>query len=230
MTRARLPPVAFLVAAAATVVVLLTLALGTERTRVFALRAPSVQSVATLAPGRQACEGPVSAAVRVQAVQIWGAPIVRTTVLDVRVTAGRSVVATGRVPAGAKPSSRTVVLHGTVHDGQKVTVCVVNGGDADYSLAGSPAIDPTVAMRVGGKRSPLQFSLTLLGSPTNTLSQLHTAFGRASLFRPAWVGVWTYWALLAGLLAAMAACGAALTAAARTDQRSAAGRETGDQD
>jgi hypothetical protein len=81
-------------------------------------------------------------------------------------------------------------------------------------------------MRVDGKRSALQFSLALLGSPTDTLSQLPTAFRRASLFRPTWVGVWTYWALLAGLLVAVAACGAALIAAARTDERTEATRPT----
>jgi hypothetical protein len=125
-----------------------------------------------------------------------------------------------------KPGSHTTVLHGTIRDRRKITVCVANGGDADYSLVGSPSVDPTVAMRVAGKRSALQFSLALLGSTTNTLSQLHTAFRRASLFRPTWVGVWTYWALLAGLFVAVAACGAALAAAARADEQTEATRPT----
>jgi hypothetical protein len=226
VTRARIPAVVFVVAVVAAVVVLLVLAFGAERTQVFALRAPSAQSVATLAPGRQACEGPVSAAAPVHAVRTWGAAIVRTTVLDVRVRSGGSVVASGSSKVSGTPGPHTTVLHGTIRDGRKITVCVANGGDADYSLVGSPSIDPAVAMRVDGKRSALQFSLALLGSPTDTLSQLHTAFRRASLFRPTWVGVWTYWALLAGLLVAVAACGAALTAAARTDERTEATRPT----
>jgi hypothetical protein len=231
VTRARIPAVVFVVAAVAAVAVLLVLAFGGERTRVFALRAPSAQSVATLAPGRQACEGPVSAAAPVHAVQTWGATIVRTIVLDVRVRSGGAVVATGSSEVDDKPSSHTTVLHGTVRGGRKITVCVANGGDADYSLVGSPTIDPAVAMRVNGKRSALQFSLALLGSPTDTLSQLHTAFRRASLFRPTWVGVWTYWALLAGLLLAVAACGAAVIAAARSDERTeATGLTSGDGD
>jgi hypothetical protein len=222
--------VVFVVAVAVAIVVLLVLAFGGERTRVFALRAPSAQSVATLAPGRQACEGPVSANAPIHAVQTWGAAIVRTTVLDLRISSGRSVVATGSSRVSDRPSAHTTILHGSIRDGRKITVCVANGGDADYSLVGSPSIDPTVAMRVDGKRSALQFSLALLGSPTNTLSQLHTAFRRASLFRPAWVGVWTYWALLAGLVFAAAACGAALIAAARTDEREAARLTSGDED
>jgi hypothetical protein len=40
------------------------------------------------------------------------------------------------------------------------------------------------------------------------------------------VGVWTYWALLVGLLLAVAACGAALIAAARTDERTETTRLT----
>lgn len=212
----------FLVTVAVAIVVLLVLALGAERTQVFALRAPSAQSVATLVPGQQACEGPVSAAAPVHAVRTWGAAIVRTTVLDVRVRSGRSVVAAGRSEVSAKPGSHTTILRGPVRGGRNVTVCLTNGGDADYSVAGSPTTDPAVQMRVGGRRSALQFSLALLGSSTNTLSQLHTAFRRASLFRPAWVGIWTYWALLAGLALAVAACGAALIAAARTDERTQA--------
>jgi hypothetical protein len=45
------------------------------------------------------------------------------------------------------------------------------------------------------------------------------------------VGVWTYWALLAGLLLAVAACGAAVIAAARNDERTeATGLTSGDGD
>lgn len=219
MTRSRIPAVVFVVAVAAAIVLLLVLASSPERTRVFALRAPTAQSVATLAPGRQACEGPISASVPVYAVLTWGAAIVRTTVVDVRVRSGGSVVAAGSSRATGTPGSHTTLLDGTIPAGRKVTVCVANGGHSDYSLVGSPTIDPTVKMRVGGKRSALQFSLALLGSPTNTLSQLHTAFGRASLFRPAWVGVWTYWVLLVGLLLAVVAFAAALMAATRIDEQ-----------
>jgi hypothetical protein len=216
--RARRSWLAFAITAAIGVVVVLILGFGRERLRAFSLEAPNQQPVAVLAPHAQACEGPITSAHRFDAIRAWGAAVGRPTVLDVSTRAsGGEVLTTGRVAVSPMPNAYTSVLSASTPSGRATSVCLRNGGSAPFSLLGSPSVNPGVRMTVGGEISALQFSLVLLGPPSSSFSLLPTAFSRASLFRPSWVGTWTFWALLAGLLPAVALAGVAISAAARAD-------------
>jgi hypothetical protein len=71
----------------------------------------------------------------------------------------------------------------------------------------------------GAGRSALAL-LFLREHPRSLLSLVPTIFRRASLFRPGWVGPWTYWLLSAALLGAFGLAGVAVTRAARSDETS----------
>jgi hypothetical protein len=214
----------FAVTAAIGAVVLLTLGFSHERSRAFSLEAPNVQPVAVLAPHTEACEGPIMTPHPVDGVRVWGAAAGRSTALDVltQSTSGK-LLATGRIVVSTQPNAYTSVLTSSIPSGQATTVCLFNGGSSPFSLLGSPSQNPAIRMTVGGRTSPLQFSLVLLRPPTPLLSLLPTAFSRASLFRPGWVGAWTFWALLAGLVLAVVLAGLAISAAARADARERTG-------
>ena len=213
----------FALTAAIGVVVLLVLGLHDERSRAFSLEAPNLQPVAVLAPRQSACEGPVISTAPVDAVRVWGAAAGSPTALDVYATAGGKLLSSGRIGVSTMPNSYTSVLSGSIPGDRAISVCLSNGGPAPFSLLGSPSVNPAVQMMVASKRSPLQFSLVLLAPPASSLSLIPTAFSRASLFRPSWVGVWTFWALLAGLILAVVMAGLAIGAAAGADARDRAG-------
>ncbi|HET9125832.1 MAG TPA: hypothetical protein VFN65_13210, partial [Solirubrobacteraceae bacterium] len=62
-----------------------------------------------------------------------------------------------------------------------------------------------------------QFALVLTRRAT-FLGSLGTAFSRASLFKPSWVGAWTFWLLLALLGSTVPLAGAALVRALDDDE------------
>ena len=62
---------------------------------------------------------------------------------------------------------------------------------------------------------------TLVARPPTLLSDIPTVFERAALFRPGWVGVWTFWLLAAALLGAFPLAALALTRAIDADGRAA---------
>ncbi|MFZ0042168.1 MAG: hypothetical protein WAK93_12740 [Solirubrobacteraceae bacterium] len=71
---------------------------------------------------------------------------------------------------------------------------------------------------MSGSTPGLEFSLVLLHhTGESLLGSLGKAFARASLFRPAWVGAWTYWALAGALLATIGVGAVAISAAADAD-------------
>jgi hypothetical protein len=210
---------AFAVTAAIGGVALLILGFSDERARAFSLGIPNQQSVAALPPNAQACEGPITINQPVDAVRIWGAAVGRPAALDVFIASvGGKLLTTGRVVLSPTPTSYTTVLGASISSGRAMVVCLSNGGSTPVSLLGSGSVNRAIRMTIGGKASPLQFSLVLLRPPTSSLSLLPIAFSRASLFRPSWVGAWTFWALLAGVLVAVGLAGLAISAAARADE------------
>jgi len=71
---------------------------------------------------------------------------------------------------------------------------------------------------MSGKKPGLEFSLVLFsGHGQSLLGALGKAFSRASLFRPSWIGAWTFWALAVALVATIAFGAVAIAAAASAD-------------
>lgn len=175
---------------------------GTRPTavRTFALGSPDAAVVTTLHPGASTCEGPVSSHGPARGVGIWGAsssPAARVAVVVQDVATGATVGA-GAFRAGPVMQAYQVPLDRTVAGGRPIRVCLVARAGS-FSVLGSAAVHPRVVMT----RAPGQeFSLVLLSPERSLLGSLPLAFSRASLWRPDWVGSWTFWALAGGLLAA----------------------------
>jgi hypothetical protein len=71
---------------------------------------------------------------------------------------------------------------------------------------------------MSGQPRGQEYSLVLLSqSQRSLLAWLPTAFSRASLWRPSWVGAWTFWVLAGGLLATFALAVLAVLKAAEDD-------------
>ncbi len=203
---------------AAVAIALLVLAGSQSRlVNAFALDAPNQFPLLTLQPGKRVCEGPVSSGAPVRGVGIWGASLGGPGHMrvDVMATSGRAILASGSLNAGPAEAEYTSRLTRVVPAHTQMRVCLEQQAGA-FSLAGSAALDPKVVMTgpVPGK----EFSLVLLkeGRPS-MLGALSTAFSRAALWRPSWVGSWTFWVLAAGLLASFGAGVLAVAAAASAD-------------
>jgi hypothetical protein len=99
------------------------------------------------------------------------------------------------------------------------TICFRSAGPK-LALAGQPDpnADNVSSLRAGGRELPADLAIQLVRPGRQGLLDVTgSAFHRAALFRPAWVGAWTYYALAAlgfGLVVAAAAV-AVLAAAGR---------------
>ncbi len=183
--------------------------------REFSNRAADEQSVALLRPPQRVCEGPVASPAQTRAVGIWGGSVIGVARLTVAVEdAGTgSRVASGKIDA-TKPTEYIARLTNPVPGGQPLRICLM-GNLNTFSLLGSPATDPNAAM--SGGKAGMQFSLALLNDKPSLLSSLPTAFSRASLWRPSWLGSWTFWVLAVALLGTFGLGVAAVASAASAD-------------
>ena len=94
------------------------------------------------------------------------------------------------------------------------TLCISSAGGR-IALAGvrDPNVDNRSLLLVSGKQQPADLSLQLVRSGRQSLLGLvPTIFHRAALFRPGWVGPWTYYLLFVLLLLTVGAAVAALIA------------------
>lgn len=192
--------------------------------RVLALGAPSESQIAILHPHGAVCEGPVTSPSPVRDVRIFGASTggrARLTV-DVQDADTHRVLASGNLEAlpaeiGAAPTAieHTAQLKRAVPGNRRLRICLTEAVNT-FSLEGSSAINPKVEMT--GKTKGEEFSLVLLGDKRSLLSSLSTAFTRASLWRPSWVGSWTFWALAIGLLTTFGLGVGAVASAAADDE------------
>ncbi|MFZ0043717.1 MAG: hypothetical protein WAK93_20580 [Solirubrobacteraceae bacterium] len=154
-------------------------------------------------------------------VRIWGNAVGGQTALEVSVhrSHGGGRVTRGDITAGTTPTALTAGLASAVPNRSSVSVCVTNEGPHPFSLHGSFPVRPGVVMKTPGQTASAEFSLVMLDrSPESLLASLGTAFSRASLFRPSWVGAWTFWVLTFALVATIAAGAIAIRAAANIDQ------------
>lgn len=182
--------------------------------REFALRSPSQEPVAQLSPSQRVCEGPVTSPHKIDGVGIWGGSTAGASTLTVQVQSadGRNTLTSGSVPA-TSPGEYIARLAHPVAGGMPLRVCVT-GDVSTFSLLGSSAQTSNVVMT--GPNHSVWFSLVLLSDHSSLLSSLPTAFSRASLWRPSWVGSWVYWLLAAALLATFG-FGVVAVASASTD-------------
>ena len=166
------------------------------------LRAPAQTSVAVLRPGHQVCVSALDAETPTDAIAVWGGPVLSTA--QVAVTAsgvsGTPLLASGRFTA-TSAGEYVVKLSAPVAAHRHFSACIRSIFNA-FSVLGTPP-------------NP---SLALLHRESG-LAALDVAFSRASLFRPSWVGGWTFWVLAAGVLGSFGAAVLAVSRAARDDER-----------
>lgn len=198
--------IAFLATACVGGLALVLVGARDERELAFTLGVVPGLVAAELGPGDSVCQAPVNVpadftGVRFQ-VGTYRRPGPPLTVAVRSVESGRRL-ASGRLPAGYPDVSQPVVGVGPVRGSQRVEICVSNAGRRRAALYGNSTVAaPGTEARIGSRQ--LGNDLTLIferGEPRSMLSLLPDVFERASVFRPGWVGTWTFW-LLAGLLLA----------------------------
>jgi hypothetical protein len=203
------------------VIVVVALVIGgllSSTVRTFALGAPNQNQVALLHPGSRVCEGPVTSSRPVNGIGIWGASALGPAAIRVEVqdAATRRALQSAELRATTRGQQYSAYLPRPIAAGSPLRVCLTESLNT-FALLGSGAIDPKVVMT--GPRRGQEFSLVLLNHGGSMLSWLSTAFSRASLFRPSWVGSWTFWVLILGLLATFGLGVAATALAASADDR-----------
>jgi hypothetical protein len=197
-----------------------------ERPNSFYLNVAPTGVVALVHQGQIACEGPIPVPITSGAIKTFLAVAnppsggVRLTIRDV---GSSRVLATGeaRSPyAGDTDASPVAELSTPIPAGRTISVCFRTLGSQRINLVGSGSLSAET-LRFAGRTSPVVAALTFLRPrPKSVLSLIPTIFRRASLFRPTWVGAWTFWVLLVGLLATFALAGWAIAQAAREDSDS----------
>jgi hypothetical protein len=197
---------------------LLVAAGSDERGRAFTLGVPNASQVVKLAPGASACESPIVAPTAFGGVLVWaltpGPPgRLRVTVAQAGshrpLARSQAVVVANGGPSPA-PLSTTVAPH------QRLRVCLIDVGVQPMGMLGAGQIVPGVRLTAthGGVAPQAGLAMEMLRpQPRSLLSVLPVAFRRAALFRPGWVGSWTFWMLCGFVLAAFGAVGVALAGA-----------------
>lgn len=194
--------------------------------RAYALDVPDMSVVAAVQPSQQVCEGPITSHYAFRRVGIWTqsprAFGVDTVVVEAA-TDRRVLASSDRMIVGPNQAEQTPRLSRPVPADRSIVVCV-QGQRNRIVVWGSQAARSGVTAT--GVPAGQQFSLVLLTDPGNgsLLSWLPTAFGRAALWHPSWVGTWTFWLLAAALVAAFGVGVIAVNAAASADDT---GEQTG---
>ena len=213
-------------AAFATLVLIALAFAGTRNMpiRVFSLGVGNVTPVATAEPhGTAVCEGPVVSPKPFQTVGIWGLAPHGLVPPEVRIedAATGRVLTSGRVATTFTAYRWSARLRRTVPGGRRLRVCVVARVD-EVELTGDPSQHANIA--IDGSRTTqapngLEYALVFISDHGHTFfNSLPLAFSRAKLFRPSWVGSWTFWVFLGALLATFCLGAVAIRAAADADQ------------
>jgi hypothetical protein len=204
---------------------LLATGAGAGRSRAFSLGVPNVATTVKLAPGHRACDSGIADPASFDAIRAYAAFVVTREELDVTVSdaASRHVLARGHAvitPAGrslADPQGAPLDtgLNATVPAHRQLTVCFVGDAPTTVDLVGSAQVNPSVRLTVDGvdaKPAIQGLALVMLGT-RSPLSLVPAMFTRAALFRPSWVGAWTFWLLTVALLATLGLAGVAVASA-----------------
>jgi hypothetical protein len=198
-----------------------------ERWTAFSLDVPPSQTVVVLGPHVDVCQGPIQTVAPVGILTSWVTPIggrpspaLAITIRDGSRTG--PVLATGHVPSGyTVATAPEAIVKPTVPEGREAWVCVRSAGPKPVDLIGNSANSRTGVLTVAAKPVPNSLSfLFLRPHPVSLLSQVPAIFDRAALFRPTWVGAWTFWVLAVLVLAAFGVGVFAVVQAQREDELS----------
>jgi hypothetical protein len=193
----------FLLVVVAGFVLLLVIALADRRGYRLSVRSDSQVLVA---PGQERCSslirppGAGADRVRFWARASGGGPV-PPIVVFVRRSRTAQTLADGSADAGPA-GARTVGLRGSVAGSRKVVACFLNAGARPAILSPTPGTPTRVTVeRSDALADYADIGLELSRSDNRSLlALLPDVFDRASLFRPGWVGGWTYWLLLVALV------------------------------
>jgi hypothetical protein len=177
--------------AALGVLALLAAALLDDRETAFTVGLPPVRIAAELQPGERACRANIDVPADFSRVRLFTASFGRPGP-RLSVAAGDS---RGTVAPGYPDNSAVEASLDAVAEGERIDVCVTNQGDGRVALLGSPP-DTSPPQLADPELEPELGVAFLRDEPSSMAALVPEAFERASLFRPAWVGSWTFWALL----------------------------------
>ena len=196
-----------------------------EQSSSFSIDVDPSSAVATLAPGHEACEGPIQTLGPIGYITLWATPVagpgpaLSVTVREAYGT--HSMLAAARVPAGyLGPSAPEPALSPAVPSGTTISVCLRSDGPSRVNLIGDIPNTRSGVLTVDGQREQDVLAHFLRPQPVTLLSQLPAIFRRAALFRPSWVGPWTFWVLAVMLLGTFGVAIFAVAQAQREDVRS----------
>ena len=166
--------------------------------------------------GDVACQGPVGLNERTRALTFNPATVLPSgpaITVFVREPGTTRTLASGRLAAGFDPAEpQTVRLSPPAPAGAIVDVCFRDEGPGTVQLFGDtprgdtrlngPSAHPTLqtsAASLNGTPMP-DADIAIVfprAKPASPLALVPEMFRRAALFRPGWVGAWTYWLLAA---------------------------------
>lgn len=185
---------------------LLGAALLGDTPRAFTLGVTNGAVAADLRPGKVVCQSPIAVPPDGEFDRVklsLGTHRRPGPAIDVAVipAAGGAPLGRGRLAAGYpdvdRAPSHTIAV-GEVDAGQRVAVCVANHGSRKVAVYGNAdAANRTSTATLDGKPLKTDLNLAFEREPRSLATLAPAIADRASLFRAAWVGPWTYVLLLA---------------------------------
>jgi hypothetical protein len=198
---------------------LLAAAATDRRDTAFSLGVPDNVPVASLAHGRTLCQGPFTVRVAFSALQTWVRPAHALDV-EIRSASSRRVLVARRITTSPRLTGELTIPLGatTIRKGTRITVCMRNAGPHKVAFEGGSRTRNSGTFEISGRHHAKAIALLFLRPhPPTLLSLLPTVFERASLFKPSWVGAWTFWVLGAAMICAFALAAAAVAGAVRAE-------------
>ena len=190
--------------ALAGIIALVAFATDDERERAFRLPVSDSQPAATLRPGQTVCQRPLAAQGDFKAVQLTVGSAGRARfalAANPLRGGGDQPLAVAELAFSSGPSIQRAEFDRTVHKEERFALCVTNSGERVAAIYGAePRIDDGSEVVGKGAREAWDLALIFLrDKPRSVLVDVPDMFERAALFKPAFVGAWTFWLLLAAV-------------------------------
>jgi hypothetical protein len=156
-----------------------------------------------IAPTQEACQSPVTPIHDFSAVELLLATYLRPgppLTLTVEDLETRATLASGRLSGGYPDNSTQSIETPVVRRGRSVAICVRNEGSFAVVLYGDRKNGaPDSQATVNG--TPVNMDISVALTYEEPFSEIiRDIFRRAALFRPEWVGPWTFWMLAAAVI------------------------------